>query len=84
MSIARGEQETVIRRDKEGLHAWSDIPYDIKRFKEAGWTIVYEDKYGVKFTAPDHAIQIKPAEKRKRQLTEAQKAALAKHAFASR
>lgn len=84
MSIARGEQETVIRRDKEGLHAWSDVPSDIKRFRKAGWKVVYEDKYGVKFTAPDHAIQIKPAEKRKRQLTEAQRAALTRHSFTAR
>lgn len=82
MSKARGDQETIIRRDADGLHAWSNVPCDIKEFKEKGWSVVIEDKYGVKFTAPDHAISIRPAEKRRRQLSEKQRQALARHAFA--
>jgi len=81
VSIARGEQETIIRRDCEGLHAWSNVPSDINRFKEQGWRIVKEDRYGIKFDAPDHAIRIMPAKKRKRELTEKQRAALAKNSF---
>ena len=81
MSIARGEQETIIRRDVEGLHAWSNVPSDIRSFREKGWTVVVEDKYGVKFTAPDHAIRIMPAEKKTRRISEKQREALARHAY---
>ena len=46
MSIARGEQETIIRRDVEGLHAWSNVPADIRELKEKGWTLIREDMWG--------------------------------------
>lgn len=38
MARARGEQETILRRDVEGWHAWSDIPSDILTLKKQGWT----------------------------------------------
>ena len=81
MSIARGEKETIIRRDVEGLHAWSNVPADIRELKEKGWTLIREDMWGATFTAPDHAIRILPAVRQKRPLTERQRQALASHAF---
>ncbi len=81
MSVARGEQETIIRRDKDGLHAWSDIPSDIRQFRRQGWTVEKEDRYGVSFSAPDHAISIKPAVKRKRQMSDEQKRALTERLY---
>ncbi|MGN0758551.1 MAG: hypothetical protein ACI4MU_05085 [Candidatus Ventricola sp.] len=81
MNRARGEQETIIRRDVEGLHAWSNVPADIRELKEKGWTLIREDMWGATFTAPDHAIRILPAVRQKRPLTERQRQALASHAF---
>lgn len=69
------ERETIIRRDADGLHAWSNIPGDIARMKKQGWTLIREDKHGAAFTAPDRAITIQKAEKRPR--TAAQIAQLA-------
>ena len=77
---SKQEQETIIRRDADGLHAWSNIPGDIARMKRQGWTLVRQDQYGAAFTAPDRAITIQRAEKRI--LSEKQRAALAKHSFA--
>lgn len=61
---SKQEQETIIRRDADGLHAWSNIPGDIARMKRQGWTLVRQDQYGAAFTAPDRAITIQRAEKR--------------------
>lgn len=81
MSVARGEQETIIRRDKDGLHAWSNILSDIRQFRKQGWTVEKEDRYGVSFIAPDHAISIRPAVKRKRQMSDEQKQALTERLY---
>lgn len=74
------EQETIIRRDADGLHAWSNIPGDIARMRRQGWTLVREDQYGATFTAPDRAITIRKAEKRN--LSDKQRTTLAQHSFA--
>ena len=94
MKTATRTQYTYLPEERETLHrydpidkvwvTWSNIPKDIERMKRAGWTVVLENQYGVKFIAPAHAIKIMPAEKKKRQLTEKQRAALAKNGFAAR
>lgn len=80
------ERETHHRYDtiKKAWITWSNIPKDIEKMKRAGWTVILEDQYGVKFAAPAHAIKIMPAEKKKRQMSEKQRAALAKNRFTSR
>lgn len=83
---SREELETIHRYDAvdKAWYTWSNIPRDIQTMKKLGWTIVVENQYGVKFKAPEHAIKLMPAEKKKRQLTEKQRAALARNRFTSR
>lgn len=70
------EQETTLRYDPidKLWHAWSNITRDVERMKANGWKVKREDAYGAEFTAPRIAVKLDKAEKR--QLTEAQKAAL--------
>lgn len=93
MKTANGTNYTYLPEERETYHrydpiekaffSWSNIPKDIDKMKRAGWEIVLEDQYGVKFKAPPHAIKIMPAEKKKRQLSEKQREALAKNRFPS-
>lgn len=80
------ERETHIRWDPVGKVwiAWSCIPKHIDQFKRQGWTITEENKDGLFFEAPAHAVKIMPAEKKKRQMTDKQREALAKNRFPSR
>lgn len=82
MSIARGDQETIIRRDSSGWHAWSNIQSDIHRFERQGWKLDKSDQYGSEFSAPDHAVGIKPA--KKREYTDEQRAVMAERMRAMR
>lgn len=94
MKTANGTEYKYLPEERETHHrydpmekawiTWSNIPKDIDKMKRAGWTVVLEDQYGVKFKAPAHAIKIMPAEKKKRQMSEKQRAALAKNRFPSR
>lgn len=94
MKTVTGTQYTYLPEERETHHrydpiekawiTWSNIPKDIERMKRQGWTLLHEDQYGAKFTAPPHALKIMPAEKKKRQLTEKQRASLAKNGFAAR
>ena len=85
-SYCKEEQETIHRYDAvdKAWYSWSCIPKHINELKEKGWEIVKEDQYGVKFKAPAHAVKIMPAEKKKRQLSEKQREALAKYGFGAR
>lgn len=80
------ERETILRYDHvdKTWYAWSCIPKHINDMSKKGWELVNEDQYGAKYKAPVHAVKIMPAEKRKREMSEAQKAALARHAFTAR
>lgn len=80
------ERETHIRFDPvdKVWIAWSNMPKYIDQFKRQGWKITEEDENGIYFEAQAHAVKIMPAEKKKRQLTEKQREALAKNGFASR
>ena len=83
---SREELETIHRYDAvdKAWYTWSNIPKHIQQMKKLGWEVVKEDQYGVKFKAPEHAVKPMPAEKKKRQLTEKQRAALARNRFTSR
>jgi len=80
------ERETPLRYDyvDKTWYAWSNIPKHIDQFKRQGWEITKEDQYGTYFKAPAHAVKIMPAEKKKRQMTDKQREALAKNRFPSR
>ena len=94
MNTTNGTNYTYLLEERETHHrydpiekawiTWSNIAKDIERMKRAGWTVVLEDQYGVKFIAPADAIKIMPAKKKKRQMSEKQRAALAKNRFTSR
>ena len=80
------ERETHLRYDyvDKAWYAWSCIPKHIDQMKKQGWTVTSEDQYATYLTAPAHAVKIMPAEKKKRQMTDAQREALKKNGFASR
>lgn len=80
------ERETHLRYDyvDKAWYAWSCIPKHIDQMKRQGWTVTKEDQYATYLTAPAHAVKIMPAEKKKRQMTDAQREALRKNGFASR
>lgn len=69
------ERETTLRFDPiSGLWiAWSNIPKHVNAMERRGWTMKSEDKYGAKFTAPEHAVGIRSTAKLKREMTEAQR-----------
>ena len=94
MKTANGTNYTYLPEEREThftydyvmkmWKAWSNIPKHINQMKGQGWTITKEDQYGTYLTAPANAVKIMPAEKKKRQMTDAQREALKKNGFASR
>lgn len=73
MSIARGEQETVIRRDCDGLwHVWTDVPRDMRYYEQRGARLVSEDAYGKRFEMREDEWDFRPIRKGK-PLTDEQK-----------
>lgn len=94
MKTANGTEYTYLPEEREThltydyvtktWRAWSNIGKHIDQMKKNGWTIEKEDQYGATLTAPVHAVKIMPAEKKKRQMTEKQRAILAKNRFPSR
>lgn len=77
------EKETIYRYDAVDRiwYAWSCIPKHIAELKRQGWELVREDEFGAEFKAPEFALKIGRAQKRQRQLTDKQKAALGHHRF---
>lgn len=53
-----GKPETIIRRGLDGLEAESNITGDILQFRRNGWRLVFENKHGVKFVAPNDTVII--------------------------
>jgi len=47
------EKSTIIRHERDGWHAESNRTGDIIQMRRTGWSVVCEDKNGVKFFAPD-------------------------------
>ena len=80
------ELETIIRYDAvdKMYHVRSNIKRDVKEMKAKGWVPTHESEYEVSFLMPRHAIKFMPAEKKKRQLSEKQREALAKNGFGAR
>lgn len=85
-TYSKEELETFIRYDAVDklYHVRSNIEKDIKEMKAKGWTPVHESVYETEFIVPRHAIKFMPAEKKKRELSEKQRAALAKNRFPAR
>lgn len=74
--MTRDEQETVIRHDREGWHAWSCVPKDIRLFEKQGWEMVGKDEVSASFAAPEDSVRV--VRKRQYTLTDEQRKARTK------
>lgn len=56
---------------------WSNVPKHINKMKRLCYPVIKEDDYGITFLVPEAAVRFASPEKRKREMTEEQKAAAA-------